>query len=255
MSDTQYQYGWKPQLPDFRDHVYTMPMGAAPGAFPKKVDLRPHDSVIYNQYQTSSCTGNSIAAMVEFVRRKEGLVDFVPSRLFIYWNGRSYSQTTDQDCGAVIRDVIKGTAEFGICPESDWKFDQSKVTTKPTDNCFVDAKKDLVLEYSAIPDGDLDHMKACLVEGYPFVFGFSVYDNMESQEMADSGILKMPARDEKFLGGHAVMAVGYDDDNNCIIVRNSWGEDWGMSGYFHMPYDYITHPGLASDFWTIRKVA
>jgi C1A family cysteine protease len=106
--------------------------------------------------------------------------------------------------------------------------------------------------YSSIADNDLNHMKACLAEGYPFVFGFSVYTFMESEEMARHGILKMPSFDDKQLGGHAVMAVGYDDATSMIIVRNSWGVHWGLSGYFMMPYEYITHKGLAADFWTIR---
>jgi C1A family cysteine protease len=54
------------------------------------------------------------------------------------------------------------------------------------------------------------------------------------------------------LGGHAVLAVGYDDNAQRFIVRNSWGRRWGIAGYFTMPYAYLADDNLAADFWTIR---
>jgi C1A family cysteine protease len=98
-------------------------------------------------------------------------------------------------------------------------------------------------------------MKGCLAAGYPFVFGFTVYESFESQEVAQTGHAPMPATTEQVLGGHAVVAVGYEDANQWFIVRNSWGTGWGMAGYFTLPYTYVTQPRLASDFWTIRLVA
>jgi C1A family cysteine protease len=95
-------------------------------------------------------------------------------------------------------------------------------------------------------------MKACLASGYPFIFGFTVYDSFESDAVAKTGIVPMPSKTELVLGGHAVMAVGYDDSKKWFIVRNSWGEDWGDKGYFYIPYDYLTNKNLASDFWTIK---
>ena len=90
--------------------------------------------------------------------------------------------------------------------------------------------------------------------GYPFVFGFTVLSSFETQEVADTGVMPMPADGDKQLGGHAVCCVGYDDDKQCFVVRNSWGSSWGDGGYFYMPYKYMTDSGLASDFWTIRWV-
>jgi len=97
-------------------------------------------------------------------------------------------------------------------------------------------------------------MKGCLASGFPFVFGFTVYDSFESQDVAKTGVVPMPASGESVLGGHAVLAVGYDDGQQRFIVRNSWGTGWGMHGYFTMPYAYLTDRGLASDFWTIRLI-
>ena len=98
-------------------------------------------------------------------------------------------------------------------------------------------------------------LKGCLAAGYPFVFGFTVYESFESQEVARSGVVPMPSSGEKILGGHAVLAVGYDDSTQRFIVRNSWGTGWGMSGYFTMPYQYVTDSNLADDLWTIRLIA
>jgi C1A family cysteine protease len=97
-------------------------------------------------------------------------------------------------------------------------------------------------------------MKASLAAGYPFVFGFSVYESFEGDAVAKSGIVPMPGMTEMEVGGHAVMAVGYDDSQQRFLARNSWGSEWGMSGYFTIPYDYLTDSNLADDFWVIRLV-
>ena len=94
-------------------------------------------------------------------------------------------------------------------------------------------------------------MLVCLAEGYPFVFGFTVYESFESQKVARTGIANMPAKKERTIGGHAVMAVGFDQSEKRFLVRNSWGAKWGKDGYFTMPYEYVET--LADDFWTIRK--
>jgi C1A family cysteine protease len=101
----------------------------------------------------------------------------------------------------------------------------------------------------------LGQMKACLASGYPFAFGFSVYESFESDAVAASGVVPLPASSEELLGGHAVLAVGYDDASQRFIVRNSWGEGWGQGGYFTMPYAYLGDRSLASDLWTIRLMA
>jgi len=85
------------------------------------------------------------------------------------------------------------------------------------------------------------------------VFGFSVYESFESDAVAKSGVLDLPAPGEKQVGGHAVVGVGYDDATKRILVRNSWGPAWGQAGYFTMPYDYVNNRNLSDDFWSIRR--
>ncbi|MBU0634282.1 MAG: C1 family peptidase, partial [Candidatus Omnitrophica bacterium] len=94
-------------------------------------------------------------------------------------------------------------------------------------------------------------MLICLAQGYPFVFGFTVYESFEAKKVSRTGIVNMPKRTERAIGGHAVLAVGYDQNEKRILVRNSWGNKWGQNGYFTMPFKYLET--LAADFWTIRK--
>jgi C1A family cysteine protease len=98
-------------------------------------------------------------------------------------------------------------------------------------------------------------MKGCLASGFPFVFGFTVYTSFESEEVAHTGIVPMPSEGEQALGGHAVVAVGYNDASKRFIVRNSWGVQWGQKGYFEIPYEYLINSDLADDFWTIKLIA
>ena len=178
---------------------------------------------------------------------------FTPSRLFIYYNERVIEHTVDSDSGAQIRDGVKSVHKLGAPPETDWPYDINQFSQKPPEQAYTDAKNYQAILYQRVTP-TLGQLKGCLASGYPFVFGFTVYESFESQEMANTGHLGMPGTGEKQLGGHAVLAVGYEDSSQSFIVRNSWGADWGIKGYFTMPYPYLLQETLASDFWTIRSV-
>ena len=246
-------YGWVRDLPDARDFLYSAPIVALEKGLPSKVDLRPKCPPVYNQGQLGSCTANGIGAAIEFDQRKQKLKEFVPSRLFIYYNERVIEGTVSQDAGAQIRDGVKSVAKAGAPAETVWPYDIKLFAQKPPQKAYDDAKLDVVSSYARVAQ-NLSQMKGCLADGFPFVFGFTVYDSFESQAVAQSGIVPMPAPSESVLGGHCVVAVGYDDAKRVFIVRNSWGTDWGLKGYCLMPYEYLLSPSLASDFWTIRSV-
>lgn len=246
------RYGWNPDLPDARDFMYAAPP-AVMVALPSRTDMRADCPPVYDQGQLGSCTGNAIAGAVEFERIKQKLPDFVPSRLFIYYNERVIEGTVGSDAGAQIRDGIKVVATEGAPPETDWPYDIAKFAVKPPAKAYADALKDQAVQYQRLVQNP-SQMKGCLASGYPFVFGFTVYSSFESPAVAKTGAVPMPATGESVVGGHAVMAVGYNDSAQRFIVRNSWGADWGMKGYFTIPYAYLLDPHLASDFWTIRLV-
>jgi C1A family cysteine protease len=246
-------YGWVRDLPDTRDFLYAAPLIRFPQGLPTSVDLRSECPPIYDQGQLGCCTGNGIAGAIQFDQRKQANPQFTPSRLFIYYNERVMEGTVPQDSGAQVRDGIKSVATLGAPPEPDWPYDISKFSIKPPATAYSDAKQDLVSSYARVAQ-NLQQMQGCLAEGYPFVFGFTVYESFESQQVADSGVVPMPSSGETVVGGHCVVAVGYDDTQRTFIIRNSWGTDWGMKGYCTMPYEYLLDPHLASDFWTIRSV-
>ena len=159
------------------------------------------------------------------------------------------------DNGAQIRNGVKSVNQQGVCAETLWSYDDGlvKFKKKPFVKCYKEALKHKVLNYQRV-DRSLDQMKGCLAEGFPFVFGFTVYESFESDAVAKTGVVNLPAQSESKVGGHAVLCVGYDDASKRFIVRNSWDTNWGQQGYFTMPYDYLTNQNLSDDFWTIRMV-
>ncbi|HEY7352808.1 MAG TPA: C1 family peptidase [Terriglobales bacterium] len=249
------RYGWVPDIPDPRDLLFAAPATVLQN-LPSSVDLRPGCPAVYDQGELGSCTANAIGGAFEFEQKKLHLIDWVPSRLFIYYNERYMEGTVDQDSGARIRDGIKSVVKLGAPPETDWPYntDMPVVIRKPSAPAYRDALKSKVSSYHRVLQ-NLSQMKGCLADGYPFVFGFTVYESFESDEVAKTGIVPMPNPNaEQQLGGHAVLAVGYDDAQQRFIVRNSWGAGWGISGYCTMPYAYLNDRQYADDFWTIRGV-
>ncbi|TMM08509.1 MAG: peptidase [Actinobacteria bacterium] len=245
-------YGWNPDIPDGRDLMYAAPPEVAT-QLPPKVDLRGQCPDVYDQGQLGSCTANAIGAALEFDQMKEKETPFTPSRLFIYYCERAIEGTVNSDSGAQIRDGVKAVNNQGAPPETDWAYDITKFADKPPQQAFDDATQHKSILYQRVTQ-TLPQQKGCLAAGYPFVFGFVVYESFEGQEVASTGQAPMPQAGEKQLGGHAVLAVGYEDDQQRFIVRNSWGSNWGMQGYFTLPYPYLLQGTLSSDFWTIRSV-
>jgi C1A family cysteine protease len=243
-------YGWVHDLPDRRDILYAA-VYRVPLKLPPAVDLRPQCSSVENQGALGSCTGNALAGALEFLERKDQVPFVDLSRLFIYYNERVIEHTTKSDAGAQLRDGIKTLAKQGVCTEKKWPYLISKFAVKPSAGCYTEALQHQITSYQRIQT--LDEMRAGLADGFPFVFGFTVYESFESQEVAKTGIVPMPAAGERVVGGHAVLAVGYDDSQKRFIVRNSWGKEWGMQGYFTMPYDYLANRSLSDDMWTIRR--
>ena len=245
------RYGWIPDLPDRRDRLYAAPVGVV---LPPRVDLRDGCPPAYDQGDLGSCTAHAIAGAVEFAMRKQQLTDvFTPSRLFIYYNERVIEGTVDEDAGAMLRDGIKSVARLGAPHEGLWPYVIAKFRARPTRPVYTDGLEHQALLYRRITQ-TLDQLKGCLATGFPFVFGFAVYESFESAVVRRTGRVPMPAPHEALLGGHAVLAIGYDEREGVFLIRNSWGSAWGDDGYCTMPYAYLTDPNLSDDFWTITLI-
>jgi C1A family cysteine protease len=245
--------GWIPDHPDQRDLIYAAPRPVI-SKLPSKADLRKTCPPVYDQGELGSCTANAIGAAFEFELIKQNPdTAFTPSRLFIYYNERVMENSVNSDSGAMIRDGMKSANKQGVCPEKMWPYDAIKFASRAPASCYTNALGHQVLSYHRIPR-NLNQMKGCIAEGFPFVIGFSVYESFESAAVAKLGVLNLPKKDEIKIGGHAVMIVGFDDKSQRFIARNSWGLQWGQKGYFTIPYAYLTDANLSDDFWTIRIV-
>ena len=250
---THKRYGWVRQRPDIRDRKLSVAF--APADLPAKVDLTQTELMppVYNQGDIGSCTANAIAAAVDYERAKQGLPFLTPSRLFIYANERLMEQTSlSEDSGAQIRDGIKSVGDSGVCSESTWSYSED-FSTKPSQAAYDEALKCKVSSYHAVNQTLLE-IKQALASGLPVTCGITVYESFEWPSVTETGFVQMPKPKETSLGGHAILLVGYNEADKEFFGRNSWGCNWGQHGYFAIPYDYITNPNLASDFWVISKI-
>ena len=258
------KYNRKPDRKDERDFKYSDHLQIVnPESLPQSENLIAKCPPVFDQGDIGSCTGNALAGMLGWDELQQMRLKtasspevFDPSqyepfsRLMIYYNERRIEGTTDQDAGAELRDGIKALVQWGACRESVWPYSDSNALVQPSTAAYTEAASHKISKYLRI--STLTEMRHCLASGSPFVFGFTVYDYFESEEMAKTGILKMPKPNDQPIGGHAVMCVGYDPE--YFWVRNSWGADWGpFGGYFKMPKAYITDPNLAEDAWAILR--
>lgn len=256
-TNTEFKMGWLPDIPDARDFAYAAPLKVMQN-LPAKVDLKKHCPPVYNQGGLGSCTANAMGAAFQITQVIQKKATWMPARLFLYYNSRVYIHTENSDSGAFLRDAIKSMNKDGLCKETEWTYDDdnspgAKFTIKPPASCYQHALSNQILTYQRLQN-NLTILQGCLAEGYPFAFGFSVYESFMSAAVKRTGIMPLPnTSSERLVGGHAVLAVGFDNAKQAFLVRNSWGKDWGLAGYFWMPYAYATSR-QAADFWTIRTI-
>lgn len=273
---TTRRYGHIPDIHDPRDHkikftdehVQSFSLRLNASVNNTVFDLRnlvhlPQALSNIDQGSLGSCTANAIAYAYAFDEiKQQNKQSFLPSRLFIYYNERVIENTVNRDSGAQLRDGIKSINKYGVCEEHHWIYDPLKFAVKPPKSVYDEAINAKAVKYSSI-DFSLDrtiadrvaHLKRALQSGFPFVFGFYVYESFETDVVARTGIVPIPDYDnEQLLGGHAVCAVGFSDLKQSFIVKNSWGPNWGLNGYFYMPYNYLADPEQALDFWIIEQV-
>jgi len=243
----KHTYGWHPDIPDARDFLYRAIEPVV--RVPPSVDLSRQCSAVEDQGALGSCTAQALAGNLEFLDNLADGIYVDTSRLFIYYNERALINAVEYDSGASLRDGIKTLKNDGACPEAQWPYVIARFRSKPSLACYNQAKNHRIESYHRI--SGLSQMLTCLSDGYPFVFGFTVYESFETAAVARTGTANMPKKGERVLGGHAVMAAGFDRKSKRFLVRNSWGVKWGKNGYFTMPFEYLEK--LAADFWTIRK--
>ena len=259
----QYYTGLKRDSHDHRDVVRVYGIEDIPSTEQHPVvDLRRYVDNVYSQGQLGSCGANVICSAYKLeLRRQAEMVDsrayyhVERSRLFLYYNSRTYDNSTDKDEGASLRDTLRALKTWGICWETNWPYDPLNFAQKPPRYCYDNAAGNTICKYESIINQDIHQFRACLKAGFPIAFGYQVYQSFRDSE---NGLMPIPS-DEEIKNnpdppGHGGLAVGYNDHTECVTVLNSWGEHWGDGGYFYMPYKFITDPVQAFDFWKIEEV-
>ena len=280
MSSIKHGKGYLPDIPRAEDFAYNSPIvaslsktrfgkavsGAPPAAgIPATVDLRASFPPVFDQGQLGSCTANAAAGLVDYFEQIANGRYVDPSRLFIYKVTRDLAGVTG-DTGAFLRTTMETLALFGAPPESVWPYNGAAAgfnqlfDLEPTAFCYAYGKNYAAVQpfrldpFGVNPATVLSNIKAALAGDLPAIFGFPTY-----QEFDDStGDVPYPVPGHESTGGHAIVAVGYDDTHSiggqfgALIVRNSWGSDWGLNGYAYMSYQYVLQ-GLAVDWWTMFK--
>lgn len=251
MADLTHAYGWLPSLPDPK----AIPADTSGLLAKNEVDPRDIMQDPYDQGQLGSCTANAYAGAAEYDDKLDGGSLGTPSRLAIYYGERKREGTLSYDSGAFGHDAFKDGREFGVASEKLWPYDIQRFASAPPQS-YVDAQGDHKILKYVHPAPNVDRFKRILSNDQTIAFGFTVYESFESYQVAESGKVPMPGSREKVLGGHEVLIIGYlASEPEYALVRNSWGTGWGLSGYFLMPWAYITDPSLSSDWRSIHRSA
>ncbi len=263
--------GWRRDLPDFRDYTpnadeikiildTSEPMKKAEDKLPKKVDLREWCSPIEDQDWIKSCTACAGMGLIEYFQRRAFGKHIDGSRLFLYKVTRNLI-SGQGDSGAFLRDTMKAMVLFGIPPEEYWPYLPEKFDDEPPAFCYAFAQNYKAMRYfridppGSMPEEVLANLKKFLASDLTVMFGFSAFSSIPKRNDGRS-VITVPVKGERLIGGHAVVAVGYDDnykageDKGAVLIRNSWGTKWGENGYGWLPYKYI-ELGLAVDFWSL----
>jgi hypothetical protein len=223
---------------------------------PEKIDLRPYMTRVEDQGQIGSCVANATAGAYEYLYKIATGEDVDVSRLFVYYNGRVLNGTDQEDAGMLCEDAIQVVLDHGVCTEQTWRYAPKNVFKEPSNDAYDEATAFKVDSYLQVP-WSLAMWKHVLAHGYPIIFGVNIYTSFQT-EGEKKGMVPLPDKEnEKLEGGHAMLCVGYSDEHEVFIVRNSWGTHWGDKGYCYIPYAYMEDADLndiPDDAYIIRQI-
>jgi len=245
----KYSYNLQRSKVDLRDFHYTAFFFNHPALLPKVVDLRTLQSPVRDQGNVGFCFSFATTSLREYLEIKNKQIFVELSELYLAHKTKQKEGTEFQDNGASIADAMWALHKFGVCPAQldPYKPANYWVTTTTIEDAA--AKKFAIKSYYKVTN--LTALKTALAEGYVVVIGIAIYDSFESDEVINTGKVPLPNTQlENCLGGHAILAVGYSDIEQHVIIKNSWGASVGDKGYFYIPYTYINDPNLCFDMYT-----
>ena len=242
-----HKYLLKKDKEDARD--FRVSMTRLNPNIPPKMNLSTVTPPIWDQGPVGLCFSHAGCRIFDTEYYKQCQKFLIPSRLFLGVMARSDEGTLRQDAGATLRGTIKAMVKYGVPPEERYPYDVTKMYQLPPDNIIALAEKYQTLKYYSIANGDINTIKAAVFNGHAVMFGASIFESFESQEVARTGIVPMPKPGERNLGGHAMTVVGYDDEKQAFLIANSWGTTWGLRGFCWMPYAYFGSSTASPSLW------
>lgn len=204
------------------------------------VDLRPRLPSVGDQGRRNTCVAFAVtAAHEDFRSQRDDL-----SEEGLYWgckrlDGVSAPGTTFPAAGQAL-------SRWGQPLQELWPYDHALSDTDPLPSppggdpapgTWYTAR----LEQTDCTGGAV---KSQLDAGTVVVLGIRVSRDFH---VSRDGRIPMPASARRLAGLHAILAVGYTEDE--LIFRNSWGERWGDGGYGYLPIPYLDQYGLQA--WTV----
>lgn len=235
-------------------------------ALPESVDMRKYSPGIYDQGIIGSCVAHSICAAVQlrnnYVNGQQYSVThwtvgkkkpvFKPSRLALYWHARMQEgSSSHEDSGSSMHAGLIAMENYKLCDEKYWPYETSQYTREPPMIAYTKANEYSNVKYTKVSQ-ELDTIRYTLHKGYPIVFGIVAYPTIKSKQMIRDGKVPMPKKNEQYIGGHALLIVGYNDKDKTFTIQNSWGTGWGDNGFGYLPYEYVLSREHAADFWSVE---
>jgi C1A family cysteine protease len=267
--------GWHRDPPDFRDVTFEShdvqgilrisnsykAVSLPSSVLPASVDLRKWCTRVQSQKGLQASTAFAVTALMEYFDRRafDRHSDF--SELFLYKATRDLLGYA-VDIGADLRTTLKALQTFGVPAERLYPYAPERHQEAPPAFCYAFADAFRTMRYFRVDEVKLTsaqvllNVRRCLAARMPSVFGLSIYSSFPTH--GEGGDISMPEPGEQLIGGHAMVAVGYDDERmigpnqGALLVRNSWGATWGERGYGWLPYKYV-EAKLAVDFWSLIR--
>lgn len=238
---------------------------------PDVVDLSLWCSPVKDQKSLNTCTIFSGIALIEYWFQKEFGRREDLSALFLYKTARDLMQRSG-DTGVSAQATMQAMALFGVPPEDYWPYQEDRLDDVPPTFCYAYAQNYQSLKYFRLDSAEVSadkqllmlKIRATLAAGIPCMFGLTLYSSVYHERNTSRGRIPYPSDRDTIIGGHTLVAVGYNDrkeleqasgipsTSGALLVRNSWGAEWGKQGYGWLPYDYVLQ-GLTSDWWSVTK--
>lgn len=248
-----------PDRIDLRDWYYQPALISLPDAY-LSCTLIPRARIL-DQGREGACTGFALAAVVNFLRTRQGQTARVSPRM-LYELARRYDEWPGEAYeGSSARGAIKAWVKHGVCRETSWKHTQHGIQHM-TDAVIAEAMQAPGGAYYRIRPGDVRDMHTALNETgilYATLMVHSGWSAPGTEKGARTLNVNVEGRRTPYRfpvirrsgsadGGHAVAIVGYTPQG--FVIQNSWGPDWGLDGFAFLPYeDFLMH---ATDVWVAQ---